>query len=224
MHHVAVIVPPACPAAWFDLAKAQCREETNDHDQLIWSLLETAMSFLDGPGGWLNRCLMPQTLELRRESFYHGDWRLRSGSYIWEEGAWLNWNRWPLQHRIELPFPPFISLTSIIYEDQNGVEQTLTSDGWTVDPEGDVEPSWGNPWPLGRVDADGVRIRYQAGYPLKANGAPGVPASIRHAVMLLVSHWYANPDAVVGVGARDSSTELPLGVRDLLAPLRIRNV
>ncbi len=47
-------------------------------------------------------------------------------------------------------------------------------------------------------------------------GVPAVPMRVQHAVKLLVSHWYQNRDAVVGVDGRDSSTELPLGVVNLL--------
>jgi uncharacterized phiE125 gp8 family phage protein len=220
--HVAVITPPAASPLSLDLAKAQCRVEHTDDDVLIQSLIDTAVAWIDGPRGWLGRCLMPQTLEYRLDSFYPEDWQCR-GQMIWEQGVWSNWERRPFQNRLKLPFPPLISITSIIYEDLNGVDQTLTSDGWKVDAEGDLEAAWQIPWPSGRVDADAVRIQYQAGYPL-LNSAPNIPAAIRHAMMLLVSHWYRNRDAVVGVDNRDSSTELPLGVESLLAPFRVWNV
>jgi uncharacterized phiE125 gp8 family phage protein len=216
---VVVVTPPDLPVLSLALAKRQCRVDYNDDDELIQSLIDSATAWLDGPGGWLGRCLMPQTLELRQDSFWHGDWKL-GDRYIWEEGALPLWNRWPFSRRIELPFPPFISLTSITFEDGSGVDQTLASNGWVATDEG-VDPSYGTTWPSGRLAANAVRIRYQAGYLPTTAGASTVPAPIRHAIMLLVSHWYAHPDAVVGVENRDSSTPLPLGVDSLLAPYRV---
>ena len=227
MQHVVVVIPPAASPLSLDLAKAQLRVDPSngDDDLLIQSLIDTATAWLDGPSGWLGRCLMPQTLELRLDGFYADDWRHR-GRMLWDEGCWNDWSRWPFASRIKLPYPPFISVTSIIYEDLNGDDQTLTSAGWNVDGEGDLESGWGMPWPSGRVDADAVRIQYAAGYPTGPGDSPTptVPAPIRHALMLLVSHWYANREAVVGVESRDSSTEMPLGVESLLAPYRIWNV
>jgi uncharacterized phiE125 gp8 family phage protein len=220
--HVAVITPPIGFPLSLDLAKAQCRVQHNDDDALIQSLIEAATGWLDGPGGWLGRCLMPQILELRLDSFYPDDWNFR-GLPIWQEGVWNDWTRWPFQNRIQLPYPPFLSVTSVIYEDLSGADQVLTSSGWVVDREGEIGSPWQTPWPAGRVEADAVRIQYQAGYALSA-GSSTVPAPIRHALMLLVSHWYAHPDAVVGVENRDSSTEMPLAVESLLAPLRVWNV
>jgi uncharacterized phiE125 gp8 family phage protein len=228
VQHVAVITPPEGSPLSLSLAKAQCRVDASntDDDVLIQSLIDTATAWIDGPGGWLGRCLMPQTLELRLDSFYENDWRHRSGRCIWEQGGWDDWARWPMQHRIKLPYPPFISLISITYEDINGVDQVLTSTGWNVDAEGDLESAWDVPWPAGRVDADAVRIQYAAGYPTGpgAQPVPTVPAPIIHALKMLVSHWYQNREAVVGVDNRDSSTEIPIGVENLLAPLRVWNV
>lgn len=229
--HVVVITPPTVSPLSLDLAKKHCRVEFDDDDLLIQSLIDTAVSWLDGPGGWLGRCLMPQTLELRLDSFYETDWSY-SGSYLWDQGSWpdwttwSNWRRWPFASRITLPYPPVVGITSIVYEGTDGTDQTLSSDGWRLDGEGDLTSSWDVPWPSGRVEADAVRIRYQAGYPLTTDNPPAstVPAAIRHALMLLVSHWYAHPDAVVGVEARDSSTEMPIAVEALLSPYRVWNV
>jgi uncharacterized phiE125 gp8 family phage protein len=216
--NVVVITPPAQLVLPLSLAKSQCRVEHNDDDDLINSLIETATGWLDGPGGWLGRALMPQTLELRLDSFFHGDW-IFNGQYIWEQGAWPMGSIWPFRTLIRLPFPPFISLTSVTYEDGAGVDQVVSSAGYSASDAG-VEPVFGTNWPVGRIDANAVRIRYQAGYAMNGDVST-VPAPIRHAVLLLVSHWYRNRDAVVGVDNRDSSTELPLGVESLLGPFRV---
>jgi uncharacterized phiE125 gp8 family phage protein len=129
--------------------------------------------------------------------------------------------------KLALPCPPFISLTSVTYEDSNGDDQVLDASGWNATDDG-VTPAFGDVWPSGRIIADAVRIRYQAGYVSPSGAAQPspnpVPAPIRLAILMLVSHWYNHPDAVVGVEARDSSTEMPLGVANLLAPYRVRRV
>ena len=211
---VAVITPPD-PVVSLDQVKRQCRlAGFDDDDQLLVDLIATACAWIDGPGAWLGRAVGLQTIELRLDGFYEHHWGDGRG-FAWSEGWWSDWGRWPFQRQIKLPYPPLVSVTSITYEDYTGADQTLTSSGWKATDEG-VEPSWGMPWPSGRVEADAVRIRYQAGY------APGkAPMAIQHAVLLLVSHWYNHSDAVVGVENRDSSTELPLGVADLLGPYRV---
>ena len=54
--------------------------------------------------------------------------------------------------------------------------------------------------------------RAQRRKPPASGPSPAVPAAAQRAAKLLVSHYYQNRDAVVGVDGRDSSTELPLGV------------
>lgn len=57
-------------------------------------------------------------------------------------------------------------------------------------------------------------VRWRAGYE-----AGKVPAPIRHAILLMVSHLFNNRDAVSTTTAQPA--ELPLGVEALLSPYRI---
>ncbi|APX83811.1 hypothetical protein BV511_03145 [Methylorubrum extorquens] len=61
-------------------------------------------------------------------------------------------------------------------------------------------------------------VRWRAGYPI-ADGKSAVPAPVRHAILLMVGHLYANRDAVTMATAKPE--QLPLGVEALLAPFRV---
>lgn len=50
--------------------------------------------------------------------------------------------------------------------------------------------------------------------------AAPVPAPIRHAILLLTSHWYSNRDAA----GEKPSTPIEFGVNALLAPFREINI
>jgi hypothetical protein len=58
-----------------------------------------------------------------------------------------------------------------------------------------------------------VQITYLAGY----GGAANVPAPAKHAIKMLVGHWYANRESVL-IGS--ISKELEFAVTALLSPLR----
>lgn len=214
---VAVITSPE-PFVSLELAKAHLRVDHSDDDDLITLQIAAAQASIDGPGGWLERAIGPQELELRLDGFYAGDWRV-GDAYAWEAG----WSEcvlgcWPFARRISLPFPRFIAVTSITYEDGSGVDQVLTPTGWQASDEG-VEPAFGAQWPSGRVAANAVRIRYRAGYAAENGTTPAVPAPFKQAVLLMVGSSYANREADV-IDARAVVAANP-AVESLLAPYRV---
>jgi len=119
----------------------------------------------------------------------------------------LEWRGYSCDGVISLPYPPFRSLVSV-----------KDASGGDVDPDTlDVETQRfraavitrkSGAWPGGPI-----RITYTVGYdPEDAEAAP-----IRHAILLLVGHWYQNRE---GVTAGQMSA-MPFAVDALLAPLRI---
>lgn len=215
---VVVITPPE-PIVSLELAKKNLRVDHDDDDELIQLHIAAAQASIDGPDGWLGRAIGPQELELRLDGFYAADWRVGMyGDYAWETGwAGVSLGRWPFARRIALPFPPFVSVTSITYEDASGVDQVLTPTGWQASEEG-VEPAFGAQWPSGRVAANAVRVRYQAGY-VDAQGQPAVPARFKQAVLLMVGSLYANRESDV-IDARAVVAVNP-AVDALLVPYRV---
>ncbi len=89
---------------------------------------------------------------------------------------------------LELPQPPLLEVTSIVYKDVDGVEQTLATDQYVVHSDrepGLVVPAWAVTWPSLRGVMDAVKVNYRAGY--AAVGSPdneaayqaGLPAKLK---------------------------------------------
>lgn len=178
-----VVVTP--PAHGIDLAlvKLHLREESDDYDQLISAYIDAAVSHIDGPGGWLSRSIWAQTLELRQNTF--------SGP-------------------VRLPYGPVQSVTSVKYVDGDGTEQTLAADQYLLTNDGEVALAHGASWPSLRGDAEGVRIRYAAGF-------AALPSSVQSAVMLMVGDLYANRETV---GEVTGQIQMSTTVQALLGPYR----
>jgi uncharacterized phiE125 gp8 family phage protein len=83
----------------------------------------------------------------------------------------------------------------------------------------DIVPEVGKSWPVTHpletavhveLDAQGFGERWE-----------DVPESLRHAVLLLIGHWYTNREAIaVGVTAM----EMPMAVEALIAPWRVLGI
>lgn len=128
--------------------------------------------------------------------------------------------------RIELPRPPVRlnaessgATVTISYVDTGGATQTLTwSQSGTQDFRLDrdhvpalIYPTYLDVWPSVRIDDKSVQITYLAGY----GGAANVPTPAKHAIKMLVGHWYLNREAVGNAGQN-----VPMGVAALLEPLK----
>lgn len=116
-------------------------------------------------------------------------------------------------NEIELPKPPAIDVEKIDYINTLGVLTELNSDDYQVDT--DNEPARIRPitsWPATKPGTYGsIKVYYTAGY----NNEP--PEQIKQAILMIVKHWYDNPEAVVvGVGASTSVNEVPLSASHLL--------
>jgi len=114
-------------------------------------------------------------------------------------------NRFPFRDDIPIaiPLPPLISITSIKWIDNQGVEQTWSNTLYTVDTDQDycalVYPNENESYPSTRSFPKAVHIEYQAGYADSAaspvDEADNVPSEIKHAILLLIGHWYENREA-----------------------------
>lgn len=120
---------------------------------------------------------------------------------------------------IELPRAPVTSVTSMAYDDTAGVEQALDPDGDEVrvlldsDVPRIARPSaYSLSWPRTNRAA-AVRIDYAAGYT-----AANLPPDLRHAMLLLVGHYYENREATQP--GNMAPVDIPHGVAALVAPWR----
>ena len=187
-----LITAPAAEPVSTSEAKSHLRVDTTADDTYIGTLITVARQNVESH---LRRALISQTWEVVLDAFPAGVIRLRK--------------------------PPLASVTSIKYTDDEGNESTYSSANYVVDTDtepGRVVLKSGQTWPaVTLAAANGVRVRYVAGY-----GAAGsnVPQAIRQAILLVIGSLYENrEDVLVAQGV--SIGVLPFGVVALLAPYRI---
>jgi uncharacterized phiE125 gp8 family phage protein len=130
-------------------------------------------------------------------------------------------DRWPQACEVALPLRPVQSIIAVRIWSAEDTSETVATSTYVLD--GAAAPArlvWAAsacpPVPTRRVN--GIEIALQAGF---GDGADAVPAPIRHALLLLVAHWYENREPVE-IGATDM--EIPAMVSTLLAPWRGRRL
>ncbi|WP_312795555.1 hypothetical protein [Tianweitania sp.] len=153
-------------------------------DRAVRRMIAAATRTIDGPNGWLKRCLGPQTLELSMD-------------------RWCGQN-----HR--LPCGPVIKIVSVNYLDGEGGQQSVADGNWRLCDDriwfgcNFSRPALGA-WP------GVVRIRYEAGYNGDGEGKTGeIPPEAIQAVILLAQHLKATgaenlfvaSEEVEGVGSQ----------------------
>lgn len=121
---------------------------------------------------------------------------------------------------IELPKPPLISVSSIQYFLDDGVEAatTYTSTYYSTSTNGvhgRVMLKTGRTWPTGLRPMDSLYINYTAGY---GDDADDVPQPLREAIIELAAHMYENREGQQAANAGgavvlDRGTFIPAGVQ-----------
>jgi hypothetical protein len=192
-----LIAAPTDEVVGLAALKKHLNVDHGDDDEFIEALRDAVVDQLDpAGGGWLGRALRPQTWELRARCFPTG---CVDGIY----GA------------LKLPYPPFIEVVSVKYDDQSGAEQTLVEGtdyrllgvpaaADSAPPPGhrvSLAPLFNRFWPVTRYDAESVRVRWRCGYAPAVTGdgahddylPPRVPAWVK----LVVGSLYENRESVV---------------------------
>ena len=213
---VVVITPPTLLVD-LDLVKQHLRVDGDD-DTLISTYIAAACAMIDGPYGWLGRCIGSQTLELRFDGFVTPIWGWTSDNQGLFWGSSSDYDTdygaaWP-RGRVALPFPPLIGVTSVTYEDSTGTPVVLPSSAYLATDEG-LDASFGSTFPSGRWEANAVKVRYTAGYDT-------TPPAIVAATLLMIGDLYGNRQTVE-TGVRAAAVEVPMSttVQALLAPFRV---
>lgn len=200
-----VLTPPAALPVSIDDASAHLRVDFDEDDASVNALLAAAASFVETYTG---RALLTRT--------YRGFLDCWPGDI--HRGDQVSSNR---RCAVDLPMPPLIAISHVITYDDSDTPTTMDPADYYVDAAGFVGRLLHRAdvtWPIPTRVANGIEIQWTAGY---GDDPVDVPAHYKHAMLLLIGHWYANREAVVGVDNRDSSAPLPLGVAELLAPHRV---
>lgn len=148
-------------------AKLHCRVDISDDDAYISALVTAAREYIEEV---LDISMLAQTWEARYDVFP-----------LWE---------------IILPRAPMASgAVTVTYRDEAGNNQTITSTAGDFQVDfrivpGRIYPLYEQVWPAVRGDENSVVVRWPAGYTT-------VPAILKHAVLLLVAHWYEMRQPVV---------------------------
>lgn len=194
---IVTVQPTSEPITTAD-AKTHLRVDISDDDQYIAALIRAARQSCEN---YCARAFITQTRQTILDSFYSCD-----GGDAYGQSVMLRLGR-----------APVISLTSITYVDMNGATQTLDPTKYQVDLATEparILPVYGSYWPVVRPQLAAVTVTYQAGY----GAASAVPDAIKHAMRILISHWYENREPVI-IGSR--MDVLPMTVEHLLGPYRI---
>jgi len=95
---------------------------------------------------------------------------------------------------IRIPRPPFVSLTSIVYLDENGAPITMAASEYTLvfgsgpkAPRADLFPAYGTSWPTNRAQPASIKIRFVAGY---GPGHATVPPELTAGMLLWFGELY----------------------------------
>jgi uncharacterized phiE125 gp8 family phage protein len=183
------VVAPASLPVTLSEAKSHCRVDYSDDDAFISALLDAAVSHIDAEGE-LGRAMITQTW---------AQWEMQSPG-------------WP-----RLKMGPFQALVSVEYYDADGALQTATLADFETRLDRDfviVKPKEDREWPRADTRADAIKITYTAGF---GDAASDVPRNIRHAILMLVAHWYENREAV----AEARMAPVPMAVEALLNNERV---
>ncbi|RIK91769.1 MAG: hypothetical protein DCC73_15010 [Proteobacteria bacterium] len=111
---------------------------------------------------------------------------------------------------------PFQSVSQITYIDADGAWQTLSAALYATVPErGIIERAYGASWPEVRCQRGAVRLRTVVGFGASWND---VPRPIRQGILIMTAQMYEHREAVI---TGTIVSELPMGVRLLVAPYRL---
>lgn len=183
------VTAPASAPITLPEVKAQLRITHNAEDAALNGMIAAAVAVVDGEG-LLGRAMVTQT------------W----AQYVSQSPGW-----------VRLEMGPFLALTSVQYYDDDGALQDADASHFEIRLQDDFvicKPKEGREWPTADVRPDAIKITYTAGF----GAAADVPADLKHALLLLVSHWYQNREA----STETALSEIPMGFEMLLGAHRVK--
>lgn len=196
-------------------ARGQLRSGAADADDALIAdtLIPAATAYAED---YLNRRIMPQVVELRLDGFPRST---HFGLYSFPRSYGPSLDAFPSARGFGLIVDPIRAVNSVKYYDTSNVLQTLATSVYEVDLtdfRGWIQLQEGQAWPevFNRLHA--VQIEMQVGWA----SAAAVPKNIKLGLLMLVAHFYENPEAV----ADARLAEVPMGAESLLSMSRITPV
>lgn len=184
---------PAVEPVTLSEAKAHLRVDDSNSDAEITAMIQAAREWVET---YLDRTLVNTQWVMRLDKFP-------------DDGL----------QDIPLPRPPMVTsgtatavAVTLTYE--NGTTGTYSTSSYRVDRNatpGSVKTLYSQDWPAHLWDDNSISVTWWAGY---GSSGSSVPAAIRHAMLMLVAHWYENRGSVL-VGS--TSKPLEFAVESLLS-------
>ena len=179
-----VTAPTETPIALSEV-KDQLRIEHSDDDALLTRLIDVAVAFTDAQGA-LGKAMITQT--------------------------WAQWVESDPPRIVRLSLGPFQSLDAVRYYDVDGALQNDDVNNYNVfgfAAHATIQPKDGESWPDTQERGDAIQLEFTVGY---GDTADDVPATLRHALMLLIGHWYDNREQ----SGMEELSNIPYGFDALL--------
>ena len=184
-HSLELVDAPLITPITLAEVKAQLRVEHDDDDTMLTRLIDVAVAYTDVRGA-LGQAMITQ--------------------------KWGQWIDSTPPQSVSLILGPVQGVTSVKYYDTDGNLQTDDINNYEVfgtQFATKISPKSGFSWPVAQDRQDAIKIEYEIGY---GDAATDVPQTIRHALMLMVGHWYDNREQT----QMDDLSDIPFGFMELL--------
>lgn len=197
--HLEKITDPAFPAVTLGRMQSNSRLPRGQDEDLLTELLISAEDYVER---YLECTIGLAEWRLTLDSFpQHGGWQTHQRPLDWKANAIL------------IPVWPVRSVTALIYNASDGTPTTLPLNQ-IVQPIGNdryhLRLKKGFSWPLTDCSPNAIAITFNAGWPTQS----AIPGTLTRAILMLVSHFYENPEAVI---TGSISKEVELGVQSMIA-------
>jgi len=140
-----------------------------------------------------------------RRQFIRQNWRI----YL---------DEWPAGRAIELPVAPLIAVNAVTFYDVVGAPALWPAENWRVDAAASPPRLVAKLRPAAALYDNGIEIDVTAGYGVSSID---VPAPLRQAILILVTHWYEHRGMV---GHDFGGAIAPAGFEALIAPYKVRSL
>jgi uncharacterized phiE125 gp8 family phage protein len=133
-------------------------------------------------------------------------WAIPEQTWVW------TMDEWPV-FPVRVPKCPLSAVVSFTYKTADGAQVVVDPASYIVDTNSLPGRIYYEPPGVTLPEINGITIEFVAGFA----SASDVPMAIKHAMLLIIGHWYENREQVT----TERLATVPFGVEALLDPLRM---